>query len=104
MESTLPLYYNTTISRSQVCALEAWALQLLSIVHLEIAHAYTSALEIIQVAFNVLSQIDALLETLSSEEKELLKRKSCNDINRRRKPFIGNKRVKRKTRNIAWKF
>ena len=53
----------------------------------------------------MLSQIDALLETLTSEEKQLLKRKSYNGFNRRRKPFIGNKeRGKRKTRNIAWTF
>lgn len=54
----------------------------------------------------MLSQIDALLRTLSSEEKEVLKRKSQIALNRRHKPFItGTKeRAKRQTRNNAWTF
>ena len=53
----------------------------------------------------MLSQIDALLETLSSEEKELLKRKCYDGCNRPCKPFMNNKdRAKRLTRSKAWAF
>lgn len=54
----------------------------------------------------MLSQIDTLLGSLSSEEKEVLERKSQISLNRPRKPFIvGTKdRAKRQTRNNAWMF
>ena len=53
----------------------------------------------------MLSQIDALLESLSCEEKEQLKMKCYDGCNRPCKPFMNNKdRAKRQTRSKAWMF
>ena len=54
---------------------------------------------------SMLGLIDTLLGTLSSEEKEVLERKSRIALNRPRKLFTGTKdRAKRRTRNDAWTF